>query len=299
MAEALISVIVPVYNARPYLAECVGSILAQTYQQFELLLIDDGSTDGSDQLCQQLAAGDDRIRCYRQQNAGASAARNLGLSQVAGDDVTFVDADDGIEPYFLATLYEQLLAHQADIAVGNYYKYSEFDHSFYFHNLNKDDLVEVLSPQEALDYQCDINDYIGMAFITVWGKLFKRSLFDQIDFPTGLLIDDEVLTHKLFLTASRIVLVNKNAYLYRMRPNSVMTDQSQHLKRLADTIRAFEIKLTDMSLAGLSTELMSRRFAYILWDVKHRFEQEGWVDSHSSLYHQICQRLDWFNRYRS
>lgn len=294
----LISVIVPVYNVENYLQECLGSILSQTYQHLEIILVDDGSTDGSGQICEDYASRDSRIRVYHQVNTGVSAARNLALSQVTGSYVTIVDADDGIHETFIQELYDNLKAHQADIAVSNYYKYSEFDGRFYFHNLDRDDLVEVLTPQGCMDYQCDIKDYIGMAFIPVWGKLYRTDLFDGIDFPVGSIIDDEIVTHKLFLKANKIVLVNKNHYLYRVRPGSAMTTGDHYRRRVQDSLRAFEIKLTDMALAGLDTSLMTRRFAYLLWDFKQNLLARGEASADSPLFRQVTQKLELFNKYQ-
>lgn len=293
----LISVIVPVYNVENYLHECLGSILSQTYQNLEIILINDGSTDRSGQICDDYAQKDHRIRVFHQENAGVSAARNLALTKAKGTYVTIVDADDGIHDEFIQSLYDQLVAHGADIAVGNYYKYSEFDGLFYFHNLDKDDLIEVLTPQQCLDYQCGTEHYIGMAFIPVWGKLYRRDLFEGIDFPVGSIIDDEIVTHKLFLKASKIVLVNKNNYLYRVRPGSAMTNGSHYRRRIQDSLRAFEIKLTDMALAGLDTTLMAHRFAYLLYDFKQGLLSQGADKEDPLLYRQVTQKLDLFNQY--
>lgn len=293
----LISVIVPLYNVENYLHECLGSILSQTYQNLEIILINDGSTDGSGRICDDYATKDSRIKVFHQENAGVSAARNLALTKAKGTYVTIVDADDGIHDTFIQDLYDHLQVHQADIAVSNYYKYSEFDGLFYFHNLDKDDLVEVLSPQGCLNYQCDVQDYIGMAFIPVWGKLYRRDLFEGIDFPVGSIIDDEIVTHKLFLKASKIVLVNKNNYLYRVRPGSAMTNGSHYRRRVQDSLRAFEIKLTDMALAGLDTSLMARRFAYLLYDFQQNLLARGDDQVDPILYRQVTQKLNLFNQY--
>lgn len=294
----LISVIVPVYNVENYLQECLGSILSQTYQHLEIILVDDGSTDGSGQICEDYASRDSRIRVYHQVNTGVSAARNLALSQVTGSYVTIVDADDGIHETFIQDLYDNLKAHQADIAVSNYYKYSEFDGRFYFHNLDRDDLVEVLTPQGCMDYQCDIKDYIGMAFIPVLGKLYRTDLFDGICFPIESLIDDEMVTHKLYLKSERVVLVNKNAYFYRVRPGSIMTTDRHYDRQIADSLRAFEIKLTDMLLAGLETDLMVRRFVGILKLFEKTLDLKGQGVLDNPLYQQVTQKLELFHRYQ-
>lgn len=293
----LVSVIVPVYNGGHYLEQCIDSILKQSYTHIEVLLIDDGSTDGSSELCDKYSRQDDRVITIHQNNLGSACARNTGISLAKGKFVTFVDCDDIILDNFVEDLYGALQQYQADIVVSNYYKYSEYDSNFYFHNLHKCDLIEVLTPEQALAYQCDIEQHIGMSFITIWGKLYKKDLFDVVKFPENFMIDDEIVTHKLFLMSETIVLVNKNNYLYRIRPNSVMTEHSHPIKKIEDTVRAFEIKLTDMVLANIPIDLMGRRFGYILYDLRNALEQHIHNGKDYAIYNVICQRITWFEKY--
>lgn len=287
----LISVIVPVYNVEAYLEECLRSICHQTYRNLEIILIDDGSTDGSAAVYERFAQEDQRIRIFQQENAGLSAARNRGIAEAKGDYLTLVDSDDLIHFNFVSTLIEQLQEHRADIAVSNYYKYSEYDGMFYYHNVSDEGKVEVLTPAQGVYYQCDTVQHIGMAFVTAWGALYKKSLFTEVCFPVGELLEDEQTVHKLYLEANRIVFINHNYYLYRLRKKSIMTDETQLLHRVKSGIRAFELKLTDMLFARLETELMMRRFYYVLGDYKRQLESAQLQDSPE--YNLVCQRRKW------
>lgn len=290
----LISVIVPVYNVENYLHECLGSILSQTYQNLDIILVNDGSTDRSGQICDDYAAKDSRIRVIHQENGGLSKARNVGIAAARGAYLTLVDSDDGIHEPFIETLYDQLIAHQADMAISNYYKYDERDGKFYFHNLNQDDLVEVLTPQECLDYQCHVKPYPGFAMVTAWGKLYKKSLFDYISFPVGKLMEDEMTTHKLYLASRRIVFVNQNHYLYRVRSGSITTDPTLFLKRTRHIIQAYEMKLTDLIIAQKKLELMINKFFQKLLSLKRELEEHRLEDSPE--YQVVCQRLIFFEK---
>ena len=128
-----ITVIVPVYNVESYLRKCLDSIIAQTYKNIEIVVVNDGSTDASGEICKEFSEMDHRIIYIEQENAGISAARNTGLNNMSGNYVTFVDSDDWIESNYVETLYKKITEYQADIAVGNYYSFNESEGMFYFH----------------------------------------------------------------------------------------------------------------------------------------------------------------------
>ena len=124
MGKELISIIVPVYNAEKYLQKCLDSILEQTYQNLEIIIVNDGSTDNSGQICHEYEQKDSRIIYMEKENGGVSDTRNTGLDRMTGSYVTFVDSDDWLEPNYVQFLYEKLIEHQADIVVGNYTRFS-------------------------------------------------------------------------------------------------------------------------------------------------------------------------------
>ena len=134
MSQELISVIIPVYNVEQYLAECVNSVCRQTYQNLEIILVNDGSTDASGQICQELADKDERIRLIHQGNQGLSGARNTGIEHSSADYLIFVDSDDWLPEQHVARLYEKLKEYDADIAIGHHCSFRAEDSAFLYYS---------------------------------------------------------------------------------------------------------------------------------------------------------------------
>lgn len=129
----IISVIVPVFNVDKYLDQCIGSILNQTFTDFELILVNDGSFDYSYKICKEYAAKDSRVRVLSQENKGMSAARNLGIENAKGQYLSFVDSDDYIVPEYLDCLYTILIENDAEVVIGEFYRYNEENNMLYYH----------------------------------------------------------------------------------------------------------------------------------------------------------------------
>ncbi len=253
MTDKLVSVIIPVYNAAPYLEGCVNTILGQTYQVFEILLIDDGSTDTSASICDQLSLRDNRIRVFHIENGGASKARNFGLARISPESqfVTFVDSDDWVKENYLEVLLAQQEKYNADIVISNYYIYRETEDIFGYYITDKDFVIEEISAQTAIDRQVHwhLNSSV---FIVIWGKLYRRELFDTITFPIDKVFEDELVSVLLFIKSKKTILVNGSYYGYRIRPNSIMTSAFSS-KRAEDLIYIFDSKLSEIILSGLDS----------------------------------------------
>lgn len=211
----MISVIVPVYNARPWLGECVASVQAQTIGDWELLLVDDGSTDTSGALCRTLAAGDSRIRVLSRSNGGPSAARNAGLDAMGGGLVAFVDADDVMHPRALEWLLADMEATGAAIACGALHRFAGRPAWGGSHGRR-----EVLDGVEAIErclYQrsrASVNNSPG-------GKLFRADLWQGLRFRQGLLYEDLDIFYQLFRRAGRVSFNSRCMYAYRRTPGSI------------------------------------------------------------------------------
>ncbi|MDO5137903.1 MAG: glycosyltransferase family 2 protein [Oscillospiraceae bacterium] len=178
----MISVIVPVYNAESSLHRCIDSILTQTYMDFELLLVDDGSTDSSASICDQYAARDERVRVFHRENGGVSDARNCGLDNARGDYLCFVDSDDYVGQQYLNILLDMLLKNEADFSVVSMREVFSLDTVF----TESEDVRTFLSSKEAFQEMLT-----GRKFgVSSWGKLYKKEIFDHIRFPQGVLYDD-------------------------------------------------------------------------------------------------------------
>lgn len=206
----MISVIVPVYNVEQYLQRCLDSIVGQACADLEILLIDDGSTDGSGQICDEYAAKDDRIRVFHTENGGVSAARNLGLDEAKGEWIGFVDSDDWIE----ADMYECLLKRAEEtgadvVECGIYLDYPN--------NTIEDTRAQFgATGTEAIRLLLK-DKLVNM----VWNKLYKNICFSSIRFPVGRAYEDIAVTYRVFAVAYKVCTLKECKYHYQRRPRSV------------------------------------------------------------------------------
>lgn len=215
MEKEKISIIVPVYNVEQYLPRCIDSILNQSYQNLELILVDDGSPDNSGQICEDYAVLDKRIVVVHQKNGGASAARNHGLEIATGDLIGFVDSDDFIHPDMYRVLHQALVLDDADIAQCTFVNVENSE-------MKAPGLIqpsEIIDKMEALRR---ISYEYPLFYVVVWNKLYRRSIFEQIRFPLSKMYEDEFVSLKLFFEAKKISVVNTPLYYYYQSPVSVM-----------------------------------------------------------------------------
>lgn len=223
----MISVVVPVYKAEPYLRRCVDSILAQTHQDLEIILVDDGSPDNCGAICDEYAEKDSRIRVIHQQNRGLSGARNAGLEQASGDYVAFLDSDDYVDP----TMYEQLLRvlreQDADIAECGY-RWIKPDVTYDRENTGK---VDVYTNLESLEKLYFGDQLFGGISIVVWNKLYRRQLLEGLQFAQGLNFEDVDFTPRALYKAKKIAKLNLNLHNFFFSPNSISRG-SYSLKKL-------------------------------------------------------------------
>ena len=213
----LISVIVPVYNMEQYLERCMNSIWQQTYTNLEIILVDDGSTDRSPQMCDEYAAKDQRIKVIHKQNGGLSDARNAGLAIAGGAYIGYVDSDDWIEPTMYEKMYQACVEHHAQVAVCRYAQVYK-DHVVQ----GGTDKVTAFEKEDLLRaYIGDCDDYI--IYNSVWSKLYAREIVDGVQFPKGKNSEDIMYTTKAFCKADRGVYVDRCLYNYVLdRDGSIM-----------------------------------------------------------------------------
>ena len=225
METALISVIVPVYNVAQYLEKSIASIQQQTYKNLEIILVDDGATDESGRLCEQIAEQDERVLVYHKENEGLSQARNDGLKQAHGDYVIFIDSDDYIHSEMIASLYQQLVKEDADVSscgVMNVYANSESPQTE-----NQDDY-----------FVCDTETFLREYLIgekipgTICNKLIKKEVAAQLTFPKGLIYEDAYYHFDLIKVAKKYV-VNTNPYYYYFHRGDSITTKPYAEKDLA------------------------------------------------------------------
>ena len=244
---ASISVIVPVYNVEDCLCRCVDSLLAQTFTNHEVVLVNDGSSDNSGAICDRYAAQDDRIHVIHQENGGPSAARNAGIDRVLANSasrwIVFVDSDDYVSRYFLERLYQ--------LAEDNHTKCSLCGYSILDGNGLPDhggeSQIYVPTPDEA--YSMSFPGRCRMPLISPWCKMFHISLFDDVRFPVGRIHEDRFTTHRLLFQCDRISITTEPLYIYDKHSDSSIT-RSPWTPRRMDDFDACEEQLAFFSENG-------------------------------------------------
>lgn len=230
MIKEKISIIVPVYNVEAYLERCVESILKQTYTNLEILLVNDGSTDKSGELCDKLALRDHRIRVIHKENGGLSDARNRGIDEASSNLIGFIDSDDYIDEDMYETLYRQMVASKADLSMCGHYDV--------YHQIPEKQVAEIktweLMPEEAIKMVMEAK----ILSVTAVNKLYKKALFEQLRFRIGKIAEDAFIMVDLIHQCSKIVATNEKKYYYVHRENSITT-QKFSLKFL-NVIEAYE-----------------------------------------------------------
>lgn len=248
-----ISIIVPVYNVEKYLKKCIDSILNQSFQNFELILVDDGSTDSSGEICDEYALKDRRVLVIHKENEGLSSARNEGIKASSAEYVGFVDSDDYISFSMYEFLYNNLIDNNADISICGLYNC--YENNVYPQYSKKE--FYLLNNEQALKMALE-----GKVFsVHAVNKLYKKSLFEDVTFPINKLSEDAFTIPKLLLKSRRVVVNTVPLYFYVHRSGTITT--SSYKKKDLDVIEAYfqNLKLVEENCPKLKKEAEFR----LLW----------------------------------
>lgn len=281
-----VTVIVPIFNAGRYLEPCLESIVHQTYQNLEILLINDGSTDGSAAICEQYRQRDQRVRLVHKKlgGGGVGAARNTALSLITGDYVLFVDNDDWLELDHIERLHQALKETDSDIAIANFTEFIDETSVFRFHVTGEDDFQKVYTPEEWFEMQYEGKFAFSQCFTVPWCKLYKASLFKDIVYPEDEKVEDDYTTWKLYLMADRIVYRHTGLYYHRKRETSVTktVDMSSVFP-----LKSIEERVTLLSLIGFDVSAELRAYRWRLEKHRSYFLEKGEVQA----YQKCMQKL--------
>ena len=215
-SKALISIIVPIYNVEKYLRQCLDSIQDQSYQNFECLLINDGSPDNSADICKEYVSKDPRFRYIEKENGGVSSARNLGIEHSKGEYITFIDSDDWVDSDYLEVLYKSLTDEKADVAVSTYKQFNMDDNNYYVHSYQRGYEKKIFTGPELIDEFIAL-DTFDHSYRFVCGKLVRKCLLDKIAFNEKTTLGEDMeFWLKLYLISNKIVYVNRDSYVYRV-----------------------------------------------------------------------------------
>ncbi len=218
--EYKVSVIVPVYNVQEYLHTCIDSILNQTYENLEIVLIDDGSTDSSGKICDEYLDKytTNEIKVIHSTNQGLSAARNCGIKNASGDYIACIDSDDYVDRHYIENMMSAIIEYGADAAISDYLKVVD-DAAV---TTNQPTFFKIMSNVDCLNYIYH-GGFTGINS-TAWGKIFKKKAYtaNNISYPIGQIHEDISTTYKLIYYSPKIVYVDSKSYFYRVRNSSIM-----------------------------------------------------------------------------
>lgn len=248
----MVSIIIPIYNVEKYLVQCIESAIKQTYEDLEILLVDDGSTDNCSQICKKYAKIDQRIIYISKKNGGLSDARNVGIERAKGEYLFFLDADDYVHPKLLECLLDGMKKSGADISIVNYQC-----------------VIEDIAPRDIKEVQFEkitgregcrrIFTSQSVMMTVAWGKLYRRELFNHIRYPKGKIHEDEFVTYRLLYHSDIIAVTNEKMVYYRQRKDSIMDKRIYHPGRMSvveaglEAIRFYE-KREEQDLLTLAVD---------------------------------------------
>ena len=247
MNTDLISVIVPVYNVEDYLKECAASILAQTYENFEAIFVDDGSTDSSGVICDGLVKLDDRVRVIHQENSGLSGARNRGIKEANGEYICFVDSDDMIKPKFLEELYEGIKLGNSEFSLCDIESGKLCENSYKINEtvkLGREMCKKWLSDPDSREY---------VLMVVAWNKLFSKKLFADFLFESGRWHEDEFFINELIYSIKSAVYVPKQLYIYRENESGITGEKNVNNKKHMDVFDAYSLRIEKAIANGDNT----------------------------------------------
>lgn len=245
MCEPLISVIIPVYNVEEYLDDCLKSVSGQTYDNLEIIVIDDGSTDSSGKICDFWERSDRRIHVIHKENGGLSDARNVGIQAANGDLIGFVDSDDVIHPQMYQKLYEVMMNTRSDITCCGIRR----DSSFEKWNMNVYEKIQIREYTAEKGLEVIIKD--EDVYVTVWNKLYVKRVIEGVFFELKKYHEDEFWSYQVLARAEKITMVDQCYYGYRQRENSIMNQRYsvRHLDLL--DARAQRLEFIEKNFTGL------------------------------------------------
>lgn len=241
-SNGLVSVIVPTYNAEKYLDECIQSIVRQTYENIEILLVNDGSTDGSNDICKEWEHRDKRIKTIIQRNGGVSKARNTGINNAKGSLLMMVDSDDYISSDMIEVLYEGYTQNDADVVICDFEQGENRNHPF-----SNDSASFKQIDFETVMNKAYSSEHDALRFVAPWGKLYKKELFNNIQYPEGKIFEDIYITHRLLFKAEKIITTDQKLLYYFNHDDSIMRKpfhlgKLDYLDALLDRIDFFKEK---------------------------------------------------------
>ena len=293
----MISIIVPIYNTGNELKESVESILKQTYSDLEIILVNDGSTDNSGEICEELAKLDDRIRVVHKENGGVASARNRGLDEAKGDYIGWVDSDDIVSPNMYKALYDTAVKYDADIVQCSHTRFL--------------DKLQIGYPDELPSLKVSNNiESLKRIYTThytnscaLWSKIYRRCLFDGLRFTEGAAFEDDEVVPRLLERAEKLVFFESPLYCYIKRENSIITAPKQknimaltsHLEKRMLRFRKLDDELYNMCLRHFYQYLKNTMCNKMFFNSPVQAQAAELLKKHYSVFWKIANKYDRFS----
>ena len=258
--KPLVSIIVPVYNVEDFLLKCLDSLTVQTYDNIELVIVDDGSTDKSVNICDEFVKSEKRARVFHKKNGGLSSARNFGIKHAKGEYICLVDSDDYVKKEFVESMMDAILGKSADVAICGYNKDVPEERVL----TGEEAAIRLLISQENME-------------IIAWNKMYRRGLFDEIEYPEGSNYEDNLTTYKLLSKAKRVIYVARSLYEYVERSGSITKNDKKEEKlkyreRAAEeAMKYFENNQKLRDAAEIA--MLTAKLAYVDFAINGRIEK--------------------------
>lgn len=284
--KALISIIVPIDDVASYLEMCLKSIETQSYPHFEVILINDGSTDNSKEICEEFVFRDKRFKYIELKDAGFSNVRNIGILNSSGEFITFINGKDFVNNNYLKELYDNSVKYNSEIVIGSYNEFNEVDNNYYFYAgpyreeqyLNNDivdNIPKLIKYRENFESNC--------------GILFHKKLFNNVLFPVNKRFDDVSINYKLFLESRKITYINKELYTYRIRKESNTNYINE--KILADILEELLERTAILSIVGINITEVKESFHN---KIKDLIEQATNAGLENTEVYRKCKEILYF-----
>ena len=270
--KPLISIIVPVYNVEAYLAKCVDSILAQTYTNLEIILVNDGSSDGCGRICDEYAKQDKRIMVIHKQNGGLSDARNVAIDVATGEFITFIDSDDYVTDDYIMTLYSLIEKYECKVSIALYNTFVEGSKPKVVNRVYREDCQTNIKAIEEMFYQEKYDT-------ASWAKLYHSSLFATgIRYPKGIVYEDLATTYLLIFQSDKVAFCNRRIYNYLLRRDSI-EGSSFSSKKMDSALKVCELMESHLDILGKVMQAYQCRmmsfFFHLLLKMPDGYEQRN------------------------
>ena len=295
-SQLCVSMIVPVYNVEAFLRECLESIEGQSFSDYEVLIINDGSTDGSAKIAQEFVDKYDNWHLIQKENGGLSSARNAGIVRAKGEYICFVDSDDYIEKDYVQKLYDAACKYEADMVSADYHEVDDRGR-----DLQKDKgkaLYQqgVITRDESLHALTYVGGYhYATAVVVAWNKLVRTDVMKRFSYKEGLLHEDEFIIMPLLLACDRIAWITDDIYAYRQREGSIMQDEKLAFRHLK-VLDAFEERIRLSQDVGNKELTRKLKMAYF-WDIEvwyyfmRTIYKVPWYKLHGYFSKRMCSAM--------